>query len=209
MWSYCPIGFRFCELLLDCSGCEEHSEVILESVVPLLGKPCLNQEQLASLPGETAAVQLCAWVHGVARSVREWCQWEGLSLSTVSLCRLHTTLQSKLRPLQLRMFSMKASLREYTEKLKNQEVKLQVLHDRLAGLSRSLEAASVEKSRQNELVNNMARELRETQGFLEVRSCLFMQARQVIIQFLCRFLLEFQSSGNESWPSAKHWWQIL
>ncbi len=44
----------------------------------------------------------------------------------------------------------------------------QVLCDRLAGLSRSLEAASVEKSRQEELVNTMARELKDTQDFIEV-----------------------------------------
>ena len=40
--------------------------------------------------------------------------------------RLHTTLQGKLRPLQAKMTSMKASRSEYSEKLRHQERKVKV-----------------------------------------------------------------------------------
>ena len=41
-------------------------------------------------------------------------------------CRLHTGLQTKRRPLEVRVATMKASLNEYTEKLKQQENKVKV-----------------------------------------------------------------------------------
>ena len=47
---------------------------------------------------------------------------------------------------------------------------MSVLDDRLRGLSVSLENASVEKSRQHELVNKMKKEHNETQDFIRVRT---------------------------------------
>lgn len=49
-------------------------------------------------------------------------------------------------------------------------LQVSVLDDRLQGLSVSLESASVEKSRQHELVNKMKKELNETKDFIKVRS---------------------------------------
>lgn len=43
-----------------------------------------------------------------------------------------------------------------------------VLDERLQGLSVSLENASVEKSKQHELVNKMKKELKETKDFIQV-----------------------------------------
>ena len=50
---------------------------------------------------------------------------EDLSLS-FTCPRLHMTLQGKLRPLQAKVTSMKASLSEYSEKLRHQEGKVKV-----------------------------------------------------------------------------------
>ena len=47
---------------------------------------------------------------------------------------------------------------------------MSVLDDRLQGLSLSLESASVEKSRQHELVKKMKKELNETEAFVQVRN---------------------------------------
>ena len=43
-----------------------------------------------------------------------------------------------------------------------------MLDERLQGLSVSLENASVEKSKQHELVNKMKKELKETRDFIQV-----------------------------------------
>ena len=43
-----------------------------------------------------------------------------------------------------------------------------MLDNRLKALSISLENASVEKSKQHDLVNKMKKELNETRGFIEV-----------------------------------------
>ena len=45
-----------------------------------------------------------------------------------------------------------------------------MLDNRLKVLSISLENASVEKSKQHDLVNKMKKELNETRGFIEVSS---------------------------------------
>ena len=50
---------------------------------------------------------------------------EDLNLS-FTRSRLHMTLQGKLRPLQAKVTSMKASLSEYSEKLRHQEGKVKV-----------------------------------------------------------------------------------
>ena len=46
-----------------------------------------------------------------------------------------------------------------------------MLEERLEGLSTALENASVEKSKQRNLLNAMKKELKETQDFIEVSGC--------------------------------------
>ena len=96
---------RFSELLLEYSGSEDNSEVLLESLDPLIEKPSFSPDWYLEQPvGGLAASQLCSWVQGVHR--------------------LHAKLQATLRPLQSRVVSMKASLSEYTDKLYHQENKV-------------------------------------------------------------------------------------
>ena len=47
-------------------------------------------------------------------------------------------------------------------------LQVSVLDERLQGLSVSLENASVEKSKQRELLNKMKKELKETKDFIQV-----------------------------------------
>ena len=97
--------YRFNELLLEFSSCEDNSEVLLESLDPLIEKPSFSPDSYQKQPvGGLAASQLCTWVQGVHR--------------------LHAKLQATLRPLQSRVSSMKASLAEYSDKLQHQENKV-------------------------------------------------------------------------------------
>ena len=97
---------RFRELLLSRSTMEDDSETIIESVNPILNRVGLSVDELSRHPGGLAATQLLGWVQGVVR--------------------LHSILQSRVRPLNLRLESMSASLRECEEKLRLQEGKMQV-----------------------------------------------------------------------------------
>ena len=98
--------FRFSELLLEFSSCEDNSEILLESLDPLIEKSSFSPDSYQKQPvGGIAASQLCTWVQGVHR--------------------LHAKLQATLRPLQSRVTSMKASLAEYSDKLHHQENKVQ------------------------------------------------------------------------------------
>lgn len=100
---------RFSELLLEFSSCEDNSEVLLESLDPLIEKPSFSPDSYQKQPvGGVAASQLCTWVQGVHR--------------------LHAKLQATLRPLQSRVTSMKASLLEYSDKLHLQENKVIIDH---------------------------------------------------------------------------------
>ena len=68
-------------------------------------KPSFSAEEFSKHPiVGLAASQLCLWVQGIVR--------------------LHSTLQMKIRPLQLRITNMKASLSEYSEKLKKEDNKV-------------------------------------------------------------------------------------
>jgi hypothetical protein len=102
-------GHRFRELLLEFSAHEEHSETLLEVLDPMITKPSFSAESLSKHPTiGLAASQLSLWVQGVVR--------------------LHSTLQTKIRPLQLKVASMSASLKEYSDKLKKEEHKVGTLH---------------------------------------------------------------------------------
>lgn len=96
---------RFRELLLEFSGNEENSETLLEALDPVIMKPSFSAERLAQHPTVgLAASQLSLWVQGVVR--------------------LHSTLQTRIRPLQLKVSNMKAALNEYSDKLKKEENKV-------------------------------------------------------------------------------------
>lgn len=96
---------RFRELLLEFSAHEENSETLLEVLDPMIMKPSFSAESFSRHPTVgLAASQLSMWVQGVLR--------------------LHSTLQTKIRPLQLRVANMKASLKEYSDKLKKEENKV-------------------------------------------------------------------------------------
>ena len=137
---------RFTELLFALSASEDNSEPLLEALEPLLESfsPSSSSEQ------PLAWAQLHSWVLGVTR--------------------LHSTLQTKLRPLAARLSLMQDSLAEYCERLRGQEGKVCVLRERLTGLARGLELASVERSRQTKALATMRRELKETENFLNVSS---------------------------------------
>ena len=133
---------------MEFGACEDNSEVVLEALDPLMQKPTFTPNHFTQHTSGQAASQLCSWIRGVHS--------------------LHSTLQSKIRPLQSKMSTMQASLTEYTDRLKVQENKIRVLEERLAGLGMALENASVEKSRQRELVRSMQRECQQTNKFIEV-----------------------------------------
>ena len=91
--------------MLEFSSCEDNSEILLESLDPLIEKTSFSPDIYLEQPvGGKAASQLCGWVQGVHR--------------------LHNKLQTTLRPLQSRVASMKASLSEYSDKLYHQENKV-------------------------------------------------------------------------------------
>jgi len=142
------ILYRFCELLMEFGGCEDSSEIVLESLDTLMAKPGFTPEHYSQGAGGKAASELCSWLRGVHS--------------------LHSILQTKIRPLQSKIGSMQASLAEYSEKLKVQDNKIRVLEKRLTGLRLSLESASVEKSRQRELVRTLQRECQHTNQFITV-----------------------------------------
>ena len=162
----CCCVSRLCELLMEFGACEDNSEVVLEALDPLMQKPTFTPDHFTQYTGGQAASQLCSWIRGVHS--------------------LHSTLQSKIRPLQSKMSTMQASLSEYTDRLKVQENKIRVLDERLAGLSVALENASVEKSRQRELVRSMERECQQTNKFIEVsvihcmRVCEICKVQQIL-----------------------------
>ena len=131
--------FRFCELLLEFGACEDNSDIVLEALDPLVEKPTFTPEHFTNHTGGRSAPQLCAWIQGVHS--------------------LHTTLQTKIRPLQSKITTMKASLSEYSDHLNQQENKIQVLDKRLHGLSVALENASIDKSRQRDLVSSMTKRM--------------------------------------------------
>ncbi|KAL5499629.1 hypothetical protein EMCRGX_G011081 [Ephydatia muelleri] len=141
---------RFRELLLQSSESEENSETILCALDPLLEKLSSSEPQLREKNPEAglAAAQLCSWVQGMIRH--------------------HTGLQTRRRPLEVTVATMKASLNEYREKLKQQENKVKVIQERLEALGVSLTTASVEQMKQEEQVHSMIRELEQTQKFIEV-----------------------------------------
>lgn len=95
-------------MLLEFSAHEEHSETLLEVLDPMLMKPSFSAESFARHPTVgLAASQLSLWVQGVVR--------------------LHSTLQTKIRPLLLKVTTMKASLKEYSDKLSKEENKVQLI----------------------------------------------------------------------------------
>lgn len=101
----CHSVHRFSELLLEFSSCEDNSEVLLESLDPLIEKATFSPDNYLKQPvGGKAASQLCMWVQGVHR--------------------FHAILQATVRPLQSRVTAMKASLTEYSDKLYHQENKV-------------------------------------------------------------------------------------
>lgn len=90
---------------MEFSAHEENSETLLEALDPMIMKPSFSEESYSKHPlMGVAAAQLSLWVQGVAR--------------------LHSTLQTKIRPLQLKVASIKASLGEYSEKLKKEDNKV-------------------------------------------------------------------------------------
>ena len=94
--------------MLEFSAHEENSETLLEVLEPMLTKPSFNASSFSKHPMVgLAASQLFKWVQGVLK--------------------LHSTLQTKIRPLQLKVANMKASLKDYSDKLKKEENK--VLYD--------------------------------------------------------------------------------
>lgn len=96
---------RFRELLLEFSANEDHSETLLEVLDPMIMKPSFSAESFSRHPSVgVAASQLSMWVQGVVK--------------------LHSTLQTKIRPLLLKVTNMKASLKEYSDKLKKEENKV-------------------------------------------------------------------------------------
>lgn len=91
---------------MEFSAHEENSEILLEALDPMIMKPSFSTESFSKHPTVgLAASQLAMWVQGVLK--------------------LHGTLQTKIRPLQLKVANMKASLAEYTDKLKKEENKVQ------------------------------------------------------------------------------------
>ena len=97
---------RFQELLLGQSQIEDNSETILESVEPITSRVALSVDELGTYPGGLAATQLLEWVQGVVK--------------------LHSILQTRVRPLEARLKTMSGSLQECEEKLRLQEDKMQV-----------------------------------------------------------------------------------
>ena len=96
---------RFRELLLEYSGREDNSETLLEVLDPVVMKPSFSTESFAKHPiVGMAASQLSEWVQRVLK--------------------LHSTLQTKIRPLQMKVANMKVSWKEYSDKLKKEESKV-------------------------------------------------------------------------------------
>lgn len=99
---------RFQELLLGCSQMEDNSETILESVAPIINRIAPSVDDLGSHPGGLAATQLLKWAQSVVK--------------------LHSVLQTSVRPLEAKIKTMISSLRECEEKFKLQEDKMQVMY---------------------------------------------------------------------------------
>uniref|UniRef100_A0A1X7UKN4 Uncharacterized protein n=1 Tax=Amphimedon queenslandica TaxID=400682 RepID=A0A1X7UKN4_AMPQE len=136
---------RFKEMMMEFSQHREASGPLLESLQLYISRPGFNEETFSKL--YLAAGQLCSWVKGVEN--------------------FHRMLQDNIRRLEYRKSQVKVSLQEYTEKLTQLNHKVQVLDERLEGLSSSLEQASIEKTYQNEIVMEMGKELEKTTQFIE------------------------------------------
>ena len=104
---------RFQELLLGKCQTEDNSETILSSVGPIASRVALSVDELGSHPGGLAATQLLEWVQGVVK--------------------LHSVLQTRVRPLEARLDTMSVSLHECEEKLRLQEDKMQARYSLLSG----------------------------------------------------------------------------
>jgi dynein heavy chain len=136
---------RFSEMLMEFSACQEISEILLDSLQPYILKPKFNEEFLGKF--YFAAGQLCCWVKGVES--------------------YHRMLQDNIRRLELRKSTVKASLQEYSEKLYQLQRKVQILEERLQGLSLSLEQSSIEKTQQNIVLSKTIEQLNEQRQFIE------------------------------------------
>ena len=99
---------RFQELLLGKSQSETDSRTILESVGSIVNRVAPSVDDLGVHPGGLAATQLLEWVQGVVR--------------------LHSLLESRVRPLEEKMAAMTASLAECEERLRVQEERMNVRH---------------------------------------------------------------------------------
>lgn len=90
---------------MEYSGREDNSETLLEVLDPVVTKPSFSAEGFAKHPTVgMAAAQLSEWVQGVLK--------------------LHSTLQTKIRPLQMKVANMKVAWKEYSDKLKKEESKV-------------------------------------------------------------------------------------
>lgn len=90
---------------MEFSAHEENSETLLEALDPVIMKPSFSAESFGKhATVGAAASQLSLWVQGVVQ--------------------LHSNLQTKIRPLQVKVANMKASLSEYSDKLKKEESKV-------------------------------------------------------------------------------------
>ena len=97
---------RFQELLLGSSQSESDSVTILASVDPIINRVAPSVDELGSYPGGLAATQLLEWAQGVVK--------------------LHSLLETQVRPLEEKVAAMGSSLAECEEKLRQQEDKMNV-----------------------------------------------------------------------------------
>lgn len=97
---------RFQELLLGKSQSENDSITILTSVEPIVNRVAQSVDELGNYPGGLAATQLLEWARG--------------------LVKLHSLLETRVRPLEEKMGAMTSSLAECKERLRQQEDKMNV-----------------------------------------------------------------------------------
>ena len=97
---------RFQELLLAKSQSESDSVTILKSVEPIINRVAPSVDELGSYPGGLAAMQLLEWAQGVVK--------------------LHSLLETRVRPLEEKMAAMSSSLAECEDKLRQHEDKMNV-----------------------------------------------------------------------------------
>ncbi|EDV28903.1 uncharacterized protein TRIADDRAFT_19158, partial [Trichoplax adhaerens] len=125
----------------------ELPESTLALLEPYLRKPYFTPDHYDKI-GLPAASSLCMWVRSVVR--------------------YHRMMHHKVLPLELKVKNTAAAVNLATDRLNSMESKVAVFTERLAGLGKGFEEASIDKIEQLQYTTSLSKQLEKAEYFLSV-----------------------------------------